>query len=85
VKCYFNRRIEGDIDMKKIILALALTGFMGTAVMAESNETADDKNKRRGISKVNTLSKKTKFNKKKKQFVNKTTKKHKRSSHKFNA
>jgi hypothetical protein len=70
--------------MKKIILALALTGIMGTAVMAESSETAGDRNKKNGISKVYKTNKKSNFNKKKKKVVNKTTKKHKRSGHKFN-
>jgi hypothetical protein len=70
--------------MKKFILALALTGIMGTAVIAESSQAADNGNKKKGINNVHKVNKKTKLNKKKKKMVNKTTKKHKRSVHKFN-
>jgi hypothetical protein len=66
--------------MKKLIFALALTGIMGTAVMAEGSEAADNKRN----SKVFKANKKNKSNKKKKKFVNKTTRKHKRSGNKFN-
>ncbi|MFL5731245.1 MAG: hypothetical protein ACJ75J_17285 [Cytophagaceae bacterium] len=69
--------------MKKLILALALTGIMGSAVMAESNELGDNRGKR--TNKVAKMNKKTKANKKRKKYSNKTTKKHKRSGNKYNA
>jgi hypothetical protein len=69
--------------MKKLILALALTGIMGTAVMAESNVVADNGNKK--TSKIYKANKKSKVAKKKKKFTNKTTRKHRRSGNKYNA
>ncbi|HXA01183.1 MAG TPA: hypothetical protein VNW99_04295, partial [Cytophagaceae bacterium] len=63
--------------------ALALTGIMGTAVMAESSVAADNGNKK--TSKVFKVNKKSKLNKKKRKYVNKTTKKHRRSGNKYNA
>jgi hypothetical protein len=66
--------------MRKLILALALTGIMGTAVMAENNETADNGHKK--TSKVLKVNKK---NKKKRKYNNRTTRKHKRSGNKYNA
>jgi hypothetical protein len=69
--------------MKKFILALALTGIMGSTVMAESNVFTDNGNKK--STKIYKANKKIKIAKKKKKSINKTTRKHKRSGHKFNA
>jgi hypothetical protein len=66
--------------MRKLILALALTGIMGTAVMAESNEVAGNGNR-----KTSKVFKKGKMNKKRKKHFNKTTKRNKRSAYKYNA
>ena len=63
--------------MRKLILALALTGIMSTAVMAESSLAVENNNKKN--------SKVFKVNKKKKRYSNKITRKHRRSGHKYNA